>query len=150
VPRRSPTVPQRSRRRPRSGGAVPSDRRGRRRSPRRERPSRGGLVSQIPAAGAADADIQRIIESAERLGVSLDEADTVQWLAAIAAQTDDDVAVDVRSGTFGHRVAMLDFSPKDLARFRKVGEIVQLTGDPEVTEGALALSGSAAQSKIQS
>jgi len=99
---------------------------------------------------AAQTDIQRIIESAERLGVTLDEADTVQWLAAIAAQTDDDVTVDVRSGTFGHRVAMLDFSPKELARFRRIGEIVELTGDPEVTEGALALSGSAAQSKIQS
>lgn len=99
---------------------------------------------------AAASEIQRIIESAQRLGVSLDEADTVAWLAAIAAQTDDDVTVDVNSGTFGHRVAMLDFSPKDLARFRTIGAIVELTGDPETTEGALALSGSAAQSKIQS
>lgn len=99
---------------------------------------------------AAASEIQRIIESAQRLGVSLDEADTVAWLAAIAAQTDDDVTVDVNSGTFGHRVAMLDFSPKDLARFRAIGAIVELTGDPETTEGALALSGSAAQSKIQS
>lgn len=99
---------------------------------------------------AAASEIQRIIESAQRLGVSLDEADTVAWLAAIAAQTDDDVTVDVNSGTFGHRVAMLDFSPRDLARFRTIGAIVELTGDPETTEGALALSGSAAQSKIQS
>jgi hypothetical protein len=106
-------------------------------------------VSQVPAE-SADADIRRIIESAERLGVSLDEADTVQWLAAIAAQSDTDVTVDTESGTFGHRVAMLDFSPKDLARFRAIGAIVELTGDPDVTEGALALSGSAAQSKIQS
>lgn len=95
-------------------------------------------------------EVQRIIESAERLGVKLDEADTVAWLAAIAAQSDDDVTVDVHSGTFGHRVAMLDFSPKDLARFRKIGVVVELTGDPATTEGALALSGSAAQSKIQS
>ena len=95
-------------------------------------------------------DLQRIIESARRLGVELDEADTVAWLAAIAAQGDDDVSVDVASGTFGHRVAMLDFSPRDLARFRRIGEIVELTGDPAVSEGALALSGSAAQSKIQS
>jgi hypothetical protein len=95
-------------------------------------------------------EVQRIIESAERLGVKLDEADTVAWLAAIAAHSDDDVTVDVHSGTFGHRVAMLDFSPKDLARFRKIGAIVELTGDPATTEGALALSGSAAQSKIQS
>ena len=95
-------------------------------------------------------DLQRIIESAKRLGVELDETDTVAWLAAIAAQGDDDVSVDVSSGTFGHRVAMLDFSPRDLARFREIGAIVELTGDPAVSEGALALSGSAAQSKIQS
>lgn len=95
-------------------------------------------------------DIQRIVESAARLGVELDEAETVQWLAAIAQQPDDDVTVDVHSGTFGHRVAMLDFSPSELARFRAIGAIVELTGDPAVTEGALALSGSAAQSKIQS
>lgn len=95
-------------------------------------------------------DLQRIIESAKRLGVELDEKDTVAWLAAIAAHSDDDVSVDAVSGTFGHRVAMLDFSPRDLARFRKIGEIVELTGDPAVSEGALALSGSAAQSKIQS
>ncbi|WP_395640759.1 hypothetical protein [Pseudolysinimonas sp.] len=95
-------------------------------------------------------DLQRIIESAKRLGVELDETDTVAWLTAIAAQSDDDISVDAESGTFGHRVAMLDFSPRDLARFRKIGEIVELTGDPAVSEGALALSGSAAQSKIQS
>jgi hypothetical protein len=96
------------------------------------------------------ADIQNIIDSAARLGVELDETETIQWLAAIALQPDDDVTVDVHSGTFGHRVAMLDFSPQDLARFRAIGAIVELTGDPAVTEGALALSGSAAQSKIQS
>lgn len=103
-----------------------------------------------PDPASAEHDIQAIIESAARLGVELDEADTLQWLAAIAAQSDDDVTVDADSGTFGHRVAMLDFSPRELARFRQIGEIVQLTGDPAVTEGALALSGSAAQSKIQS
>jgi hypothetical protein len=43
---------------------------------------------------------------------------------------------------------MLDFSPKDLARFRRIGKIVEVTG--EGGESALALSGSAAQSKIQS
>jgi hypothetical protein len=98
----------------------------------------------------AAADIQNIVDSAKRLGIELDESATVEWLTAIASQTDDDVKMDVGSGTFGHRVAMLDFSPRDLARFRKIGEIVELTGDPAVSEGALALSGSAAQSKIQS
>ncbi len=98
----------------------------------------------------AAADIQSIVDSAKRLGIELDEAATAEWLAAIAIQGSDDVSVDVSSGTFGHRVAMLDFSPRDLARFREIGKIVELTGDPAVSEGALALSGSAAQSKIQS
>lgn len=101
-------------------------------------------------AASADAEVQSIIDSAKRLGVELDEVETVQWLTAIAAQTETDLEVDEESGTFGHRVAMLDFTPKDLARFRRIGRIVELTGDPDVTEGALALSGSAAQSKIQS
>jgi hypothetical protein len=98
-----------------------------------------------------DAEITRIVESARRLGVELDQADTVQWLAAIAATSDgDDLTVDAESGTFGHRVTMLDFSPRDLARFRRIGEIVEVTGPAGVAESALALSGSAAQSKIQS
>jgi len=99
----------------------------------------------------ADADIRRITESARRLGIELDEDDTVQWLAAIAAAAgDNEVVVDAENGTFGHKVSMLDFSPRDLARFRRIGEIVEVTGPAGVAESALALSGSAAQSKIQS
>lgn len=99
----------------------------------------------------SDADIRSITESAQRLGIELDEHDTVQWLAAIAAaQGDNEVLVDTESGTFGHRVSMLDFSPKDLERFRRIGAIVEVTGPEGVAESALALSGSAAQSKIQS
>lgn len=97
-----------------------------------------------------DADLQRIIESAQRLGVELNEADALQWLTAISvANADgDDVIVDVNTGVFGHKVSMLDFSPEDLAHFRRIGEIVEFEDEPGV-ETALALSGSAAQSKIQ-
>jgi hypothetical protein len=96
-------------------------------------------------------DLRSIVESAARLGIELDEQDAVQWLAAIAAaQGDDEVFIDEASGTFGHRISMLDFSPRDLARFRRIGEIVEVTGPAGVAESALALSGSAAQSKIQS
>ncbi len=99
----------------------------------------------------ATADIQQIIASAQRLGIELDEADTVEWLAAMATSSESgDVVVDIQSGTFGHRVSMLDFSPRDLERFRRIGEIVEVTGPEGVAESALALSGSAAQSKIQS
>jgi hypothetical protein len=104
-----------------------------------------------PAIDDPAADVQRIIESAARLGIEIDEAETLQWLAAISATSDgDDLVVDAATGTFGHRVSMLDFSDRDLARFRRIGQIVEVTGPIGVAESALALSGSAAQSKIQS
>ena len=99
----------------------------------------------------SDADVRNIVESARRLGIELDEVGTIQWLTAMAASQDDDqIVVDTASGTFGHKVSMLDFSPRDLERFRRIGQIVEVTGPEGVAESALALSGSAAQSKIQS
>ena len=95
-------------------------------------------------------DLERIIASARRLGIEIDEEAALQWLAAIAAQGSDDVVVDTQSGTFGHRISMLDFSVQDLAYFRQVGKLVEFHDQPGVVETALALSGSAAQSKIQS
>jgi hypothetical protein len=97
------------------------------------------------------ADLERIIESAQRLGIELDEAEALQWLTAIGmAQDSEEVVFDTRSGVFGHKVTMLDFSPEELAYFRKIGRLVEFTDKPGVVETALALSGSAAQSKIQS
>jgi len=94
------------------------------------------------------AELQKIIESARRLGVEMDEAESLRWLTAIAAESGaSELQMDVASGTYGYRPSMLDFSPKDIARFRRIGEIVEVTG--EGAESALALSGSAAQSKIQ-
>jgi hypothetical protein len=94
--------------------------------------------------------LARIIESAKRLGVQLDEAAALQWLnAAVASQGNDDVVMDVKTGVFGHRLTMLDFSPEDLAHFRKIGLMVEFHDVPGRVETALALSGSAAQSKIQ-
>jgi hypothetical protein len=95
------------------------------------------------------ADLANIVESARRLGVELDEAEALQWLAALAASgSGGEVVVDVESGVFGHKLSMLDFSPKDLERFREIGRLVEIKDSPGV-ETALALSGSAAQSKIQ-
>ncbi|HYP38951.1 MAG TPA: hypothetical protein VEX13_01195, partial [Chloroflexia bacterium] len=92
-------------------------------------------------------ELSLIIESARRLGVEMDEADALQWLATIAAsQGDNDITFDVESGVFGHRVTMLDFSPGQLARFREIARIVEFENRPGVVETALALSGSAAQS----
>ncbi len=94
------------------------------------------------------AELQKIVESARRLGVEMDEAESIRWLAAIAAEAGENaLQVDLDSGTYGYRPTMLDFSPKDIVRFRRIGEIVEVKGDG--AESALALSGSAAQSKIQ-
>jgi hypothetical protein len=96
------------------------------------------------------ADLARIIESANRLGIELDEAEALQWLTAMAVENaSDDIVFNEREGVFGHRVTMLDFSPEDLAHFRKIGQLVEFKDIPGVVETALALSGSAAQSKIQ-
>jgi len=95
-------------------------------------------------------DLQNIIESARRLGVELDEADALQWLTAMTAVQDEEIVYDEKSGTFGHRISMLDFSDEDLAHFRKIGRLVEFDDIPGKVETALALSGSAAQSKIQS
>lgn len=94
---------------------------------------------------------QRVIASAHRLGIQLDEAELTRWMTSIAAAgtSSDTIGVDERSGVYGHKVSMLDFDPKELARFRAIGRIVEIPDTPGVVETALALSGSAAQSKIQ-
>lgn len=95
-------------------------------------------------------DLERIVESARRLGVELDEVEAMQWLTAIsAARSEGEVVVDTKSGVFGHKITLLDFSTEDLAYFRKIGELVEIHDRPGIVETALALSGSAAQSKIQ-
>lgn len=103
-----------------------------------------------PAANQPDNEMKRILESALRLGVELDETEALQWLAAMgAAKNDADIVVDVRQGVFGHRITLLDFSPDRLAHFRKIGKLVEFLDQPGRVETALALSGSAAQSRIQ-
>lgn len=91
-----------------------------------------------------------ILESAKRLGVELDQKEAADWVAAMEAEVvGGNIVVDVDSGVYGHKVTMLDFSPAELARFRTIGKIVGFEDRPGVAT-ALALSGSAAQSKIQS
>jgi hypothetical protein len=96
-------------------------------------------------------NLEQILASAKRLGVELDEEEALQWLAAIsAAKSGGDVEIDTRTGVFGHKVSMLDFSTDQLEYFRKLGKLVEFDDLPDHVETALALSGSAAQSKIQS
>ncbi|MGH8903795.1 MAG: hypothetical protein ACRDYA_19500 [Egibacteraceae bacterium] len=92
----------------------------------------------------------RVIESANRLGIELDEAELEKWMTAVTTTAEGtDIVMDEATGVFGHRVSMLDFSAEDLARFRAIGKIVEFDDTPGAVETALALSGSAAQSKIQ-
>jgi hypothetical protein len=95
-------------------------------------------------------ELLRLIESAERLGLELDAHEAHWWLEAVevAAQSDE-LDLDIRNGVFGHKVVMLDFSSDDLAHFRRLGKLVEIADIPGVVETALALSGSSAQSKIQ-
>jgi len=94
--------------------------------------------------------IQRIVDSARALGVEMDEAEAIQWLTAITAVDHSVLAPDVdeESGIFAHRVVLLDFDPADLERLRRVAAIVEIEDRPGV-ETAIALSGSSAQSQVQ-
>lgn len=106
------------------------------------------MTDERSAALTPDEAIARVVESAERMGVDLDEGEAAEWIAAMAVEvTGGDVVVDIDTGVYGHRVTMLDFKPEDLAHFRKVAAIVGFEDRPGVAT-ALALSGSAAQSKI--
>jgi hypothetical protein len=92
--------------------------------------------------------IARIIDSAARLGVELDAVEAQAWIKAMRAESaGGDIVVDVDSGVFGHRSTMLDLDATDLAHFRRVGQIVGFEDRPAVAT-ALALSGSAAQSRV--
>ncbi len=107
-------------------------------------------MSNQPSESASQ-NLKKIMDSARRMGVELDESEALQWLAAMGSmRKEDDVAIDVRQGVFGHRITLLDFSPERLDYFRRVGKLVEFTDVPGLVETALALSGSAAQSRIQS
>jgi len=73
-------------------------------------------VDQAPAA-----EVARILESAKRLGVEVEEAEALQWLTAMAAtQTKDQVTMDSRTGVFGNRITMLDFPRRTWSTFARL------------------------------
>jgi hypothetical protein len=95
-------------------------------------------------------DVKRIVESAHRLGIELNEDEALQWMTALVSMKSSmDISVDPETGVFGNKIVMLDFSPHELAHFREIGRLVEFQDQPGVVETALALSGSSAQSKIQ-
>jgi hypothetical protein len=94
--------------------------------------------------------ISSVVESARRMGVEIDESDASAWVEAMEAETrGGDLVVDVDTGTYGHRVSMLDFQPSELVRFRQIGKIVGIEDRPGQVFTALSISGSAAQGRIQ-
>ena len=55
---------------------------------------------------------KRIVESAGRLKVQLNEQELERWMKSITEATgDSDIVVDKETGVFGHKVTMLDFDP---------------------------------------
>ncbi len=92
----------------------------------------------------------RVLASATRLGVQLNERELERWLQSINENTgDDDIVADKETGIFGHKVTMLDFDAQDVARLRAIGKIVEFEDILGVMETALSISGSAAQSRMQ-
>jgi hypothetical protein len=83
------------------------------------------------------------------MGMELDQHEAAEWLKAMETEsTGGDLVVDVDSGVYGHRISMLDFQPEDLARFREMAVVVGFADRPPEVMTALAISGSAAQSKV--
>lgn len=93
--------------------------------------------------------IASILESAHRMGIELDPDEARRWIAAMEAEAGGGVQVDVQSGVFGHRVTMADSDTEGLARLRHVAAVVGIPDEPPEVTTALALSGSAAQGRIQ-
>ncbi len=96
----------------------------------------------------AHEDVVDIIQTAQMLGVEVDEADVAQWLTAMAASDSMDWDVDLEAGIYGHQITLLDFDKATLERYRWIADIVQLPDLPNV-ETAISLAGSAAQGVIQ-
>jgi len=93
--------------------------------------------------------LESIIVSAQRMGVELDRDEALRWMASMAAADTAPIAIDVDSGVYGHRVTMADHSDAGLAHIRSVAAVAGLPDRPPTVMTALALSGSAAQGKIQ-
>jgi hypothetical protein len=107
------------------------------------------MDGETVGTGVREDAIGTVLESAARLGVEIDEREAAEWVAQMGAETaGGDLVVDVDSGVYGHRVTMLDFTPADLQRFRRMANVVGFQDRPPQVETALSLSGSAAQSKI--
>lgn len=92
--------------------------------------------------------LQDILSAAQEVGVEVNAQETAQWLVAVCAAERAELTQDARSGIFGHHIALLDFDTDTLDYFRRVGQRVRAPKRDDL-ESALAISGSAAQGKVQ-
>ncbi len=98
---------------------------------------------------SADAQANEIAATAKQSGVEVDARETAQWLVAMSnAERADAIAHDSQTGIFGHHIALLDFDADDLDYFRRLAQHVRTVSHPNV-ESAIAISGSAAQGRVQ-
>ncbi len=106
-------------------------------------------MSGAPRDGADEA-VGRAIAAAALLGVELDPAEAAAWIAAIAAEAaGGPLHLDVAEGAWGHRLPMADFDAAGLERARALAALVRIPDAPPALAGAIALSGSAAQGRVQ-
>ncbi|NJD27797.1 MAG: hypothetical protein FIA92_05815 [Chloroflexi bacterium] len=103
----------------------------------------------MPRVNAREDATAKLLQSAEAMGVELDREEAERWIAAMTAEAGGEVEVDVASGVYGHRITMADHDAGELERFRRMAAIVGFEDRPPAVTTALALSGSAAQSRIQ-
>ena len=69
--------------------------------------------------------IDKVVATATRLGVELDEREAAEWIAAMETEASGgELVVNVESGVYGHRGPMPDFGPAELARFRERSVVV--------------------------
>jgi hypothetical protein len=108
-------------------------------------------VSERTDAGAPDLDAatDRLLESAEAMGIEIDQAEAARWIESVSSESTGAITVDVSVGVYGHRVTMADLDATGLDRFRRMAAIVGFEDRPPEVLTALALSGSAAQARVQ-
>jgi hypothetical protein len=106
-------------------------------------------MSDEPTRSERDAATDRILESAEAMGIEIDREEADRWIMAVSAESSGgSLTVDVDTGVYGHRVIMADHDPADLDRFRRLARIIGFEDRPPAVTTALALAGSAAQARV--
>lgn len=103
----------------------------------------------MPISTQANQKANEIAAAAQNVGVEADAHETAQWLVAMSqAERANAIAHDAETGVFGHRIALLDFDADDLDYFRRLAKHIRTVAHPRA-EAAIAISGSAAQGRVQ-